>query len=101
MPKAFDEDYISLTVKHSKKEHIDLILPTSSNEIITISKHSHFFFDSLGVQLFMSDYESIMICTDKLKFYEKCRDKFPLPKTNDRCDIDDLPLEANQKYTRW
>ena len=96
VPKAFDEDYISVLLNIVKKEHIDLILPTSSNEIITISKHSHFF-DSLGVQLFMSDYESIMICTDKLKFYEKCRDKFPLPKTNDRCDIDDLPLFAKPK----
>ena len=74
VPKAFDEDYISALLNIVKKEHIDLILPTSSNEIITISKHSHFF-DSLGVQLFMSDYESIMICTDKLKFYEKCRPK--------------------------
>ena len=46
VPKAFDEDYISALLNIVKKEHIDLILPTSSNEIITISKHSHFF-DSL------------------------------------------------------
>ena len=41
----------------------------------------------------MSDYESIMICTDKLKFYEKCKDKFPLPKTYEgHWSVEVLPL---------
>ena len=95
VPNAFDENYIGVLLNIVKKEHIDLILPTSSNEIITISEHSHFF-DSLGVQLFMSDYESIMVCTDKLKFYEKCKDKFTLPHTVIQAPYK-LPLFAKPK----
>ena len=81
VPDAFEDDYIGKLLNICKKEHIDLILPTSSNEIITISKNSHFF-NSIGVELFMSDYESIMICSDKMKFYNKCKNDFILPKTS-------------------
>ena len=80
------------------KEYIDLILPTSSNEIITISKNSHFF-DSIGVELFMSDHESIMICSDKLKFYQKCKSKFPLPTTDYGYNSGYLPLFAKPSKT--
>ena len=46
-------------------------------DIKPISENAHLFED----KLFMSDYTSIMNCIDKWKFYNKCKDKFPLPKT--------------------
>ena len=93
IPKAFDDGYIDKLLQIVKDENIDLILPTSSNDIITISKNSHLF----DCKLFMSDYEAIDICSDKLKFYEKCKDRFPLPKTSmDYNDID-YPLFAKPK----
>ena len=94
VPKAFSEHYIDELVKIIKKEKINLILPTSSNEIITISKNKKIF-DDLGVILFMSDYDAIMDCSDKIRFYNKCSDKFPLPKTfTQYWSTEDLPLFA-------
>jgi|TARA_Y100000034_G_scaffold123650_1_gene170735 carbamoyl-phosphate synthase large subunit len=81
VPEAFDEHYIDELVKIVKEEKIDLILPTSSNEIIIISKNKKIF-DELGVMLFMSDYDAIMDCSDKMRFYDKCKDNFLLPKTS-------------------
>jgi carbamoyl-phosphate synthase large subunit len=77
VPNADDKRYVDALCEIVEKEKIDLILPTGGNDIISISKNSHLFKD----KLFMSDYESIMDCVDKWRFYEKCKDKFPLPKT--------------------
>ena len=94
VPKAFDDNYIDELVKIIKKEKINLILPTSSNEIVTISKNKKIF-DDLGVILFMSSYDAIMDCSDKIRFYNKCGDKFPLPKTfTQYWSVEDLPLFA-------
>ena len=91
VPKAKDEDrYIDELYKIVNKENIDLILPTSGNDIIPISKNSHLF----GGKLFMSDYEAIMDCSDKMRFYEKCKDKFPLPKTSKNWYDIGVPLFA-------
>ncbi len=56
VPKAFEDGYIEKIWKIINKENIDLILPTSSNDIVTISKNSHLF--DIG-KFFMSDYEAI------------------------------------------
>ena len=76
VPKINDNDYISVLLKIVHKEKIDLILPTGP-DIEPISRNANLFKN----KLFMSDYESIMDCTDKWRFYNKCKDKFPLPKT--------------------
>jgi carbamoyl-phosphate synthase large subunit len=81
VPKASDDTYIDELLKVVEKENIDIILPTSFSEIVTITKNSDRF---NGVNLFMSNYESIMICSDKLKFYEKCKENFPFPKSTDK-----------------
>jgi len=76
VPNVDDKDYIPQVLKIVDKEKIDLILPTGS-DVEPISKNAHLF----EGKLFMSDYESIMDCTDKWRFYNKCKDKFPLPNT--------------------
>jgi carbamoyl-phosphate synthase large subunit len=81
VPRASDKNYINKLVDIINKEDINLILPTSSREIITISKNKKIF-DELGVTLFMSDYESIIDCSDKMKFYNKCKNDFILPETS-------------------
>ena len=96
VPNAFDDDYIGVLLNIVKKEHINLILPTSSNEIITISKHSQMF-EHFDVHLFMSSHESIMTCSDKLDFYNKCKSNFSLQKTS--LDVKDIgfPLFAKPR----
>jgi carbamoyl-phosphate synthase large subunit len=87
VPNAFNDNYIETLLDIVDKENINLILPTSSNEIIPISKN-HDKFESIGVKLFMSTYESIMMCSDKLHFHESCKNDFPLPKTS--LDMNDI-----------
>ena len=93
VPKAFEKDYLPKILQIVKDEEIDLIIPTSSYDILTISKNKHLF----DCELFMSDFEAIDICSDKIKFYEKCKDRFPLPKTT--LDYKDLefPIFAKPK----
>ena len=79
--EAFHDTYIKELLNIVDKENINLILPTSSNDIVSISKKLDLF-KSRGVTVFMSGYESIQVCSDKLKFYDKCKDNFPLPKTS-------------------
>ena len=93
VPEAFNVNYLNEILKIVKNEDIDLILPTSSNDIITISKNNHLF----DCKLFMSDYESIDICSNKLKFYEKCKDKFPLPITSVNFEDIGFPMFAKPK----
>ena len=82
VPKFDDSNFITELLKIVDDEKIDLILPTGP-EIETISLHKNQF----NCTLFMSDYETIKLCNDKLEFYEKCKDNFPFPKTvNDRRD---------------
>jgi len=79
--EAFHNTYIKELLNIVDKENINLILPTSSNDIVSISKNLELF-KSRGVKVFMSGYDSIQVCSDKLKFYDKCKDNFPLPKTS-------------------
>ena len=76
VPPMQDDKYIKEISKVVEVENIDLILPTGP-DVEPISKNAHLF----EGKLFMSDYESIMDCTDKWRFYNKCKDEFPLPKT--------------------
>ena len=85
VPPTDDDDYISHIFNIVNKDNIDLILPTGP-DIIKISQMAESF-SILGVKLFMSDYDTIKLCNDKLEFYNKCKDKFLLPKTTDDiCD---------------
>ena len=85
VPKVESKSYLSEVLKIVKKENIDLILPTTERDIIKISKNKNKF---KGVTLFMSDHKTIINCSDKLKFYDKCKNKFDLPETSEEFDID-------------
>ena len=79
VPRADDDDFNSKLWDILLKEMIDLILPTGP-EILSIS-NTVLEFGTIDVKLFMSDYDTIKLCNDKLEFYNKCKDKFPLPNT--------------------
>ena len=64
VPRITDDNYISKLCNIVDKENINLILPTGP-DVEPISKNAHLF----GDKLFMSDYESIVNCVDKWRFY--------------------------------
>jgi len=94
--EAFNDTYIKELLNIVDKEDINLILPTSSNDIVSISKKLDLF-KSRGVTVFMSGYESIQVCSDKLKFYDKCKDNFPLPNTSTNYNEIGFPLFAKPR----
>jgi len=63
------------------KEKIDLIYPSSGFDIITISKHVEEL-KELNVELYMSTFDKLNICMDKLLFYEALKENFNMPKTS-------------------
>jgi len=96
VPKTEDPNFSDKIFEVIENENINLIIPTGDTDLLFFSKNkSHF--ENLGVTLFMSDYQSMKICLDKLLFYKKCKDKFPLPITSSEYDTDDLPLFAKPK----
>lgn len=69
VPKAKDPDYIDIVLDICKKEHVDIIIPTMSAELIPILDNIEKF-SELGIIVSISNRRSIEICNNKLKFYE-------------------------------
>lgn len=61
-----------------KKEKIDLILPTSDRNSLLISKYKNLL-TKLGVKTFISSFDTINVCLDKLKFWEHLNKSFNMP----------------------
>tara|TARA_B100000073_G_scaffold344822_1_gene352453 strand:- start:303 stop:1178 length:876 start_codon:yes stop_codon:yes gene_type:complete len=80
VPKSNDDNFKDEILNIIKKENINLILPTGDSDLEFFARNSKLL-KEMGVITFMSDEKSINICLDKWKFYKKCKDKFPLPKT--------------------
>ena len=95
VPLSADDNFWSEMLKIIKKEKVDLILPTGDSDIIHFSKNK-LLLENMGVKLFQSDFKSIDICQDKLKFYKKCKDKFNLPKTSNENNLD-FPIFCKPK----
>jgi carbamoyl-phosphate synthase large subunit len=81
VPFAIEDDYWKEVLKVIRKEKINLIVPTGDADIVHFSRNKKML-EKLGVISFMSDYDSIRDCQDKLRFYQKSYgDQFP--KTSD------------------
>jgi carbamoyl-phosphate synthase large subunit len=77
-PRTDASNFIKILLEIVEREEIDLILPTGA-DILPISKNADLFNNT---KLFMCDHNTIQLCNDKWKFYQHCKDKFPLPKTS-------------------
>jgi len=80
LPKGNSKNYINSIIKLCQKERIDVIMPGSGSEILTISKHIDDF-ESKRIAATISNQTSLKILQDKhstYKFLEK--HKIPIPK---------------------
>ena len=80
IPKSNSDGFKDKIFNIIKDENINLVLPSGDSDLIFFSKNKEYL-KKMGVNVFMSDEESINICLNKWKFYKKCKDRFPLPKT--------------------
>ena len=91
VPPADSPDFMAEAMKVIEKEKIDIILPTSGFDIVPYSKNKKTLIDK-GITVFMSDYEVIENCMDKLKFSYKLKSRFNLPDTTtDPMQVNNFP----------
>lgn len=75
VPYTNSDSYISKINNIIEKENINLILPTSTEDIIEIGNQIE------GVVCYYSDSDVAQLCNDKYKFYLTLKDRFSLPIT--------------------
>ncbi len=68
-PAAVDPTYIDCLLEICKKEHVDVILPGISDELLPLCNRKAEF-ETIGTKVSVSNAHSIEICTNKRKFYD-------------------------------
>ena len=95
VPRSDDPNFINFIIDFCKKEDIKLIIPTRDEELILFSKNKKLF-DEIGINVMVSEVETIEICQDKEKFINFCENNgFGIPKTYKNLDSikkEDFPL---------
>lgn len=88
-----DENYLTNIIDICLCNNIKLIIPTRDQELLFYSKNK-FIFQNIGIFVHVSDYETINICNNKIKFIDFCqKNNFPVPITyNNLCQIKKFPV---------
>ena len=73
VPQATDDNYVDSLIEICKKEHVDVILPFMSSELIPIIDRMQEF-NELGVKVSVSNKKSVEIANNKYKFYSFIRE---------------------------
>ena len=69
LPHGDDEDYVETVLRACVHYDIDLIVPSSDNEILKIGQNREVF-TSVGYKTFLPSSDSLRICDNKRLFYE-------------------------------
>lgn len=80
LPPIADDTFFDRALEVIEKEKIDVIFPTSGFDTLIYSQKKQELQDR-GVVVAISDWPTIETCIDKWLFYEKTRERFPLPNT--------------------
>lgn len=72
VPKASQQDFIIEIIQISEKHNVDLVLPLTDPEVDNFSAHRDLF-EQKGIQIGISNKQSIGICRDKKRLYEVLR----------------------------
>jgi len=70
VPFSVEDDFWKEVLKIIKKEEINLIVPTGDADIVHFARNKSML-KKIGVTNFMSDYETILSCQNKLTFYKE------------------------------
>ncbi len=68
-PAAVDPTYVDCLLEICKKEHVDVILPGISDELLSLCNRKAEF-EKIGTKISVSNAHSIEICTNKRAFYD-------------------------------
>ena len=94
-PKGNDNRYIKEMIRIVKKEKIDLIIPCSDEEALSLAKNKKKF-NMINCMIAIDDYKKIRIFADKLKTYQFLKKaKIMTPKYYSSNNISDLKKKYN------
>lgn len=101
VPSGNSNSYIKEIIKIIKKYNINKILPCSDEEAIVLAKNKNMI-ERLGVQLFVTEYSSIKIMSNKLKTYSLLKNNNILvpeyKEINSFCELDFYTEEYFKQY---
>ena len=79
-PSALDPTYIDCLLKICEKEHVDVLIPGISDELLPLCNRKDEF-EKIGTKVSVSNAYSIEVCTNKLKFYSFLKENdIPTPQ---------------------
>ena len=91
VPAAVDTNFLSFVMEIIHNDDVKIILPTSGFDIVPYSQNKKILREQ-GVIPVISDYDAIISCLDKLKFYNLLKNHFDMPFTSsDTSKINDFP----------
>ena len=98
MPKIIEEENYMIRLKEVINNHnVQVLMPSSGYDIQLYSKYRKQI-EELGATPIVSDLESMEICYDKMKTFEKLNNKFDLPfTTTDPDKIPQFPIIAKPR----
>ncbi|MFW6122543.1 MAG: ATP-grasp domain-containing protein [Petrotogales bacterium] len=95
VPPGTDPEYVSQMLEIAEKEDIDVILPLSTYELMSLSKNKEKF-DKIGTKVCVSDPEPLGIANNKGKLYNFLkRNGIPVPES---IIIEDFKQLENSAY---
>ncbi|MBD3842499.1 MAG: ATP-grasp domain-containing protein [Campylobacterales bacterium] len=86
MPKIVDLQ-IEDVIKYSKEHHIKYIIPTRDEDVVYFARYKQLLLEH-NIFVFVSNYTSVLLCFDKLKFYEDTDNDFIIPTYTNVNDLD-------------
>lgn len=80
VPRSTDPQYIDTILEICKKEHVDIVIPFMSSELVPFINRKEEF-ESIGTKVSVSDLRSVEITNNKYRFYEFLKENhLPVPK---------------------
>tara|TARA_B100000287_G_scaffold253653_1_gene238341 strand:+ start:105 stop:1055 length:951 start_codon:yes stop_codon:yes gene_type:complete len=94
VPFSVEDDYWKVVLRIISEENINLIVPTGDADIVHFSRNKSML-EKMGVVNFMSDYETIINCQDKLNFYKTATENdlgILMPDTSNKWSDIEFPI---------
>ncbi len=89
-PAAIDPGYVDCLLDICKREHVDVLLPGISDELLPLCIRKSDF-EKIGTRVSVSNAHSIEVCTNKRKFYDFLSDNgIATPKYRKVSSIDEF-----------
>ncbi len=101
VPRSDDPSYFDVIFDIAKKEHVDVVMPLHSKELIPFAEKREMF-EALGMKLAVPPLDGLRIANDKIRSFEYMKENgFPVPATCITADTDTAHafLAANKDKT--